>query len=114
MANYNEITITGTSWTRCKEVYITNQYGRTPGIIFGEEKVVILDDTASTIPSKDEIKVTFEANETFPLLNSSTGEPTGTTYTHKQLYEILYSLYITSAKARDAIVAERLTAQGNQ
>ena len=108
MANYKETTVSGTSWIGCKEIFITNSYGRTPGIIFGEEKVVMIDGSASIIPLNQDVKVTFEADKAFPLLNSSTGEATGTTYTHKQLYEILYSLYIASAEARDAEVAERL------
>lgn len=114
MANYNETTITGSSWTRCNNAYVINEYGRTPGIIFGEQKIVMIDSVATLVPLNTEVKVTFDPNKTFPLLNPSTGEPTGSTYTHKQLYEILYSLYIYSAKERDAEAEQRLASLNSQ
>lgn len=40
------------------------------------------------------------------MLNPETGEPTGATVTHGELYAILYSLYMQTALERDVAISD--------
>ena len=110
--NYKETTITGTSWTRCKSVTISNPYPGNgnvniitgieskPSAQFQEEQVLSLPDknlfSDSGYCSKE-----FNPVTSFALLDTVTGNPTGAMATHEQLYQMLYSLYIATATERD-------------
>jgi hypothetical protein len=110
--NYQETTVSGTSWTRCRAVTITNPLpGRGPvqaitGIeegptaFFQEEKVVSNDGSQTTVDTGSCRKAFYPA-ATIPMLNPETGEATGATVTHAELYAILFSLYMQTAVERD-------------
>lgn len=100
MSKYNQQQATGESWQRCYNISIENPYLGTPTAIFREEVIVEIGDTAVKNP-KTACMVTFSPNAEFPVLNPETGEPTGQTLTHQQLYTYLHSLYIKTATDRD-------------
>ena len=102
MANYNETPVVGNTWTRCSSVYIANNYGVLPTITFGEQQLVVLENqTPWVINTNTSCATQFNATENIVILDPTTGNPTGQTVTQQQLYDILYSLYIATAKARD-------------
>ena len=112
--NYKETTVNGSSWVRCRAVTINNPLpGNTlsdmpqpdgatgPVVYFQEEKVVSLDGSNIHMDAGSCHKP-FDPAATIPLLDPTTGEPTGTTVTHAELYAILFSLYMQTALERDA------------
>jgi hypothetical protein len=98
---------------RCRCVTITNPLlnvaGQAAGPVayFQEEKVISMDNTQTTVDS-GACQKAFDIASVIPILNPTTGEPTGTSVTHAELYTILYSLYMQTAKERDAEVAAAL------
>lgn len=103
MSNYQETTVTGTSYIRCNQVLIINKLGITPTVKFDEQAVITLD-TGTIIKGAGEIDIVFNPSEIVPLLNPATGELTGETTTYGDIYTSLYSAYISSALARDAAI----------
>jgi hypothetical protein len=107
MSNYNETTITGTGWQRCHTVQIANPTLGIKSIYFQEELVynVGLAQPLSTYIGG--CGTMFAPDNTFSLLDVQTGEPSGSTMTHEQLYQAIYSLYMQTAKARDEEAAQQ-------
>jgi hypothetical protein len=101
MSNYKEETINGTKYQRARSVEIYNYLDSTPFINFQEETVFIMDGKKVITPVMATISVNFDENGTFPVLNPATGDSTGETATHQQLYALIYSLYIKAAVDRD-------------
>ena len=102
MANYNETPVVGSTWTRCANIYISNMYGVTPVITFGEQQLVVLDTLSPMVVNTNQSCFTeFDPTAEIVILDPATGTPTGQTVTQQQLYDILYSLYIATAQARD-------------
>lgn len=117
MANYQESNISGVTWTRCNTVIITNPLPGSPSAevrpttkepyppsaTFKEEQIMSIDNkiyvTGNSICAKD-----FEPTSLIPLLDPNTNQPTGTSVTHAELYQILYSLYIQTAMERDVVM----------
>ena len=101
MPNYNEITGSGTMWTRCYQIVINNPYGGlTKSARFFEENVVTVDSTIMQ-SNRGFIDKTFSPSEVIELRDPVTGNKTGQTTTHGELYNTLYSLYMTTAEERD-------------
>lgn len=102
MPNYNEVTGTGTMWTRCRQVVIENPFGglKKP-IRFSEENVVNIDNNIFTT-QKGQFEIFFDSAKVIQLRDPVTNTMTGTTFTHQDLYNMLHSLYIQSAVERDA------------
>lgn len=100
MSKYKQQTGSGQSWQRCYSIQIENPLEGSPVIIFQEEMVVVVGDTTIKKPITMCTKL-FDPNETFPVLNPQTGEPTGQTMNHAEVYKILHSLYIQTALQRD-------------
>ena len=110
--NYNQSDISGTSWTRCRQVVINNPLpGKGPidivtGLAVGPN-CVFFEETA--LQTQTEV-LTFDSgacqqkytpSKSIALLDPATSNPTGESVTQEKLYQILYSLYIETAKARD-------------
>lgn len=111
MANYKEEQLNGAKWQRCNAVHITNSYGVTPHIIFGEEQIVLVEGSPPIrININSQCVAAFNAQSVINIINPLTGEMTGAQYTHQQLYEILYSLYVDTALKRDIEAAENAAA----
>lgn len=109
--NYKETTLAGVSWVRCKLITITNPLAGTspldgqsyvPMADFYEEKVISIDGVQTKVDSGSCQKV-FDAASAIQILNPLTGEATGGTITHAELYTILFSLYLQTATERDQI-----------
>ena len=101
MPNYNESTVSGTTWQRCHTVTVSNPLAQTPKIAFQEEKVVML--AGETVHQWcNGCEKVFEAATTFPVLDPATNLPTGQSVSHGELYVLFYSLYMQTALERDA------------
>lgn len=112
--NYKETNLAGTSWTRCKSITITNPLaGETPlpGItptlkpvaLFYEESITQLTEGSTFKRDTGYCSTEFNPVSTIALIDLETGLPTGETVTHAELYRILFSLYMQTAAARDAL-----------
>jgi hypothetical protein len=102
MADYRENTTAGTSWTRATAVNIYNPLGGIPSVSFVSEKAIQLDGGQPiTIPDSRYLGIAFEATGEFPLVNPITGELTGTTGSHMDLYVLFHSLFIHLATQAD-------------
>ena len=111
--NYKETNLSGSSYQRCNRVQIVNNYDQVPYIVFGEEKIINMGDeivhqgvntqncTSQFDPVAGEISIR----------NPLTGELTGSSVTHTELYTILYSLYLQVAEERDIAVAAAQAAE---
>lgn len=101
--DYRQQTISGSKWTRCLHIEANNPYGGQPAIRFDEEERVILQDGQTLGRPTGTITRAFtDPLAEFQLLDPTTGAPAGGTMTHGQVYAVLWSLYIDSARIRDA------------
>ena len=103
MANYKETNAEGTTWRRARQVEISNPLTNLPGakaITFYEEDVAVIGGKTFS-SNAGTLRVVFNPEQTIPLLDLDTGEPTGMSVDHKRVYQILYSLYINTATIRD-------------
>lgn len=101
MANYQETTVTGSEFTRCKEIHILNPIDLAPSIQFVEERATILGEGRSITQALGMITDGFDPAKVIALRNPETMELTGETVTHAEAYAILYSAYIQAAIDRD-------------
>ena len=117
--NYQESSLTGTSWVRCKSVTITNPLPGSPEWLqanmmnpltpvvapqrayFTEEKIISIDGANSSVAAAGCMKP-FDPAAAIPMRDPETGDLTGTSVTQGELYVILYSLYMQTALERDA------------
>lgn len=101
--DYRQQTAEATTWRRARQVVIANERDAVPSVVFKEEDVVrLISGEEYRTPSAGFVAGTFNPTEQFPLVNPSTGETTGTTATHADLYVLLHSLYLHLAAQRDA------------
>ena len=103
MANYKESKITGTTYVRAHEVTVRNPLSGDKGICFAEEKVSVFGEQSMRehIGAINEPFTAENAETEFPLLDSTTGEPTGKVATYRDVYQLLCSLYYALASTRD-------------
>ena len=102
MANYNETTVSGSEYTRCNTICITNPYGKTPSVQFGEERATVLGVDRVLFEQTGGISATFDPLKIISLIDPNTGLPTGVEATYGDVYIMLYSAYVDAALARDA------------
>lgn len=110
MANYKEEIGTGVAWTRCKTVSIENPVLEKAYVNFIETKCAMVGDFASE-QFVGTISKEFDPTAVINLRNPETGELTGQTTTHADLYVAIYSLYIQSALERDEALANQVPVQ---
>lgn len=117
--NYKDTSATSYLWQRCRSITISNPHPAernlrdprpnpppaAPTATFNEERVVELPNSEFLFTPAGECAKVFDAATTFPLLDPITGAPTGQTFSHGELYVILYSLYLQTATERDAALA---------
>ena len=100
-SNYNETNVSGQSWKRCFKIEISNPYNGQPECkLFEEEIFSVGDKTVSTLTRILEPQINMSS--VIELINPMTGEPLGASITHQDFYIVLFSLYINTAKAKDA------------
>jgi hypothetical protein len=100
--NYKETALAGTRWQRARLVLLQNPLVGQKGATFQEESAVMLDGNVQSLGDVASIFAPFDPSGEIPLLDPTTGEPTGGVATHAQLYQIVFSLYRQVAAARDA------------
>lgn len=87
--NYNEVTISGTSWVRSHKVEIFNPYNGTPYLHINEQKIVTVGEE-QMVKDMGNLVVSFDVNN--PL--------------HLQVYTVLNQIYIEERDKRDNPVQE--------
>ena len=101
MSNYNEQTVTGTEWTRCKRIVISNPLAGQQEIRYDEETVLTTRAGQTLKTAQGYLTVPFDSDAVIDLYDPETGEATGQTITQGESYALIYSAYMTAAKARD-------------
>ncbi|ALO46566.1 hypothetical protein [Pseudohongiella spirulinae] len=101
MSNYNEQSVTGTEWTRCKRIVISNPLAAQPEIRYDEETVLTTSAGQTLKSAQGYLTVPFDPSAVIDLYDPATGQPTGQTVTQGEIYALVYSAYLTAANARD-------------
>jgi len=97
--NYKESEVIGTEYIRCSGVRIVNPSGKTPAIIFEEEKATVLQNRTIFEPSGS-ITISFDPSRVIPIKDPTTGLPLGT-MTYGEVYLAIYSAWQLEAEVRD-------------
>lgn len=103
MGDYKSTEIVGTSYKRGKKLTFFNSLGAIPALQIEEETVYNLNETPLTVPAGLIIKEILDLSIEFQMLDPTTSEPTGSTKTYFDIYNILYSLYWHLATERDRV-----------
>ena len=103
--DYKGSTVSGSQWQRCNRITIDNNHGQTPQITMHEEMLTVVGDKTFA-ENAGAVYATFDPGAVIELLNPETGEPLGASMTQGQIHVALWSLYITSALARDAALSK--------
>lgn len=103
---YKPGNVTGSEWTRAYQIVIDHRRNRPPVATFFEERVLATDTGSVRTSPKGAVALTFDPAALIPVLDPTTGEPTGTTITQGELYALVYSAYLAAATARDAAQEE--------
>ena len=101
MADYNESTISGSSWQRTFRIVIENRYGESVQIGYSEEKILIVPDAPPVHQYLGDLVGLVDIAGTIDLRDPGTLELTGETIPVSAVYVALLSDYINRAKARD-------------
>lgn len=106
MADYQETVISGTSYKRANEVFISNPLNGAKTIRFSEELVVNISGTLQRVPQSVFDVILTDANKSTPInvIDPASGA-TISQMTYEQIYGILFSLYLDSANKRDIELA---------
>ena len=100
--DYRAAPIAGTRWRRANHIEAFNPFGGVRMIRFDEEDRTVLDTGESFgEPAGSVEQALVDPATCFALRDPSTGQPTGQTMSHGELYVALWSLYIGLAEARD-------------
>jgi hypothetical protein len=102
--DYQYTAVTGESWLRAKRIVIDNPLNGLPIAKFVEERVVNIaggeqyfrDQGTLEVPATEE-----QMGTEIPILDPTTGEPTGQVVTYGEAYNLLKSAYIHFAQLRD-------------
>jgi len=103
--DYKESTVAGTKWQRCSRIDIDNRINVTPTVAFYEEVAI---NTGEEVITKDvgQLYLQFDqiaANKSYDIINPETGVVVDS-MTGQQIYAVLHSLYMATAKSRDILV----------
>lgn len=100
MPSYSKVAAEAVTFRRCVRVEISNPLGGTAVIQFYEEDVYVVDGVTVSRPVTP-ISVSVVPTTPIDVYDPSTGQPTGASITHSDVYAYLYSAYMASALARD-------------
>jgi hypothetical protein len=105
MSDYRETSLTGTSWTRARSLYLENPMNSAPSVLIREEEILNLGDRQISQPA-GEINLTIsDMTELVPLRDPANGELTGDSIAVGTVYQALYSFYWLKALERDSAAA---------
>lgn len=106
MIDYNSKTVTGNSWQRTHTITAFNPHGGAPYVVFAEEVIVDMGNgDVVHKPVSDTLLLSYDPALVVPLIDPATGALTGQTFTGAQLFDMLYSLYLSAATKRDQAAA---------
>lgn len=91
--------IAGESYIRCSQVVIDNRLGVAPSVTFHRESVLGIDGGAVMRQPMSPREMVFGPAAAVPILNPETGEPTGQTVTHGEIYALIYSAFVAAEAA---------------
>lgn len=100
MTDYKESEVIGKKWRRCFQLAVHNHRGNSPSIQFFEEDVMTVDESVLRL-GEVSCSVAYDPEAMVEIYDPETLEPTGDTFTHAQLYGMLFSAYIDTAFKRD-------------
>lgn len=113
MPNYNETSVSGTRWTRCREIHIQNPHASrgVPTVTFVEEEVINMGSDYMPLPKDHTVfptinTIMFDPAAVINVYDPVTCQPTGTTMSMGEVYVALFSAYMTEATKRDAAVTK--------
>ena len=98
--NYKQTNETGTVYTRCYQVSIDNGLNKNPIVSMHEEEVFTIGTNTITRPGRF-LQKSYNASEVIELVNPETGEPIGQSVSHQELFVMMYSLWLATAKEHD-------------
>ena len=93
--NIDEQAVTGSIYTRCYGINISNPHDAIPEITFHQESVLKTEAGTVTLKGVESIAVQFSPDEEFILLD-------GSKMTHQTLYENLYAAWLHYKNAANA------------
>lgn len=109
MPNYNEQSINSTSYQRAKTIFINNEYGNDPSILFNEEIIVELSNNTAAHQDVGQLHgmlSTSNQSEQVYIVDPITGLPTTTSMTYSEITNVIKSLYLHLAVKRDESLAQ--------
>ncbi|GAB3359126.1 MULTISPECIES: hypothetical protein [Giesbergeria] len=109
MPDYKEQQATGRTWVRCRAMTVENPLNGAAVATFQETQCASINGVTSE-QFAGMLGVEFRPDSTIALRNPETGELTGQTSTHAQVYQLLYSLYMQAALERDAAAPTSMAA----
>lgn len=91
----------GRTWRRLQGLSLSTPYGQPPQAVFQQERAIGVGDHVATIYDRS-LPVPADPAHAFPVLDPSTGQPSGQTATVGQLTALIYSLYAQLSDAAEA------------
>ena len=102
MADYQETSVSGTSYKRANEVFISNPLNGAKTVRFSEELVINISGTPQRVPQGVfDVILTDDNKSTLIDVIDPTSGATVSQMTYEQIYGVLFSLYLDSANKRD-------------
>ncbi|WP_296763682.1 hypothetical protein [Sediminimonas sp.] len=93
----NQTPIAGESFTRCPQVIIDNQLGKTPRVTFHQETIIGTDGGQVMHMPASPLPLAFDPAAVIPIIDPETGADTGQTTTQGEIYALVYSAYLATA-----------------
>jgi hypothetical protein len=107
MKLYREIVGTEvSSHYRANKITIMNPYDDLPWVTIEEERVINIEGEEPIIRPARGLRLALEAGDMLPIIDPTTGEPTGDVLPFEYLYAIMYSAYLFAAQSQDEEDAE--------
>lgn len=100
MTTYIKQTADGQPWQHCYTLTMDSPLEGTPVFTFHEETVIKFGETILKQPITA-CRAVIEPGKRIPILDPITGQSSGQTATHEEIYKYVYSLYIQTATDRD-------------
>ena len=104
MPDYQESTVTGSTWQRCHQVVIENPRHGDCAVRFDEERVLSIMGGAEMRTPAGTLTLPFAPAAEIPLRAPDSGELTGKSVRYGEVYQVIYSAYLDAAMQRDAAI----------
>jgi hypothetical protein len=104
MADYAETQTTARSWTRGCRVILDNPYLGKPSMYFQEERVTEGPGGRTSLPAGG-VSAAFDPAAMVELIDPETLLPMGAEVPQQMVYLIIFSMYMSLARERDALAA---------